>query len=184
MKYLNTLRNQILVARGWMFATVVFALIAAWLAIQLGAATANMPTRLVPYNFDTLDGPVEVTNEARSSEKYLTRLALADLQLYTDWTPQTVEDQFGRFQNRMAPSLYAKKGSALASRAEELADAEGSQSLFVEDASASDGKVRIDGVLHEWQGQERVEDKRVRYELRYTFSGGTPYLEGFRKEER
>jgi len=183
MRYLNALRNQWLAARGWMFATLVFAALAAWLALTLGRAVGDLPTRLVPYDFHTLEGPVEVGSDGRSSEAYLSRIALSDLQLYTDWTPATVASQYARFQNRLTPALYARVGSDLNDAASELADSERSQALFISGTAASDDRVRGHGVLRIWHGSELAEEREKRYELRYRFSGGMPWLAGFRTEE-
>src|SRR5690554_2375802 len=104
MRYVNALRNQWLVARGWMFATFAFALFSGYLLIVLGSTVSKMPTRLIPYEFAATNGPVEVSSNGKASEAYLARLAESDLQNYTDWTPRSVERQYAMFANRMTPA--------------------------------------------------------------------------------
>lgn len=184
MKYLNALRNQWIAARGWMFCTFLLAGLLIYLLQSYMHLSANMPTRLVPYNLSVMEGPVEVgASASHTDEDYLTEIAVADTQLHSTWTPQNVAGQYARFQNRMTPALYAKVGNDLKGRLPDLEDAERSQALFVEDTEALKDTVRVTGRLRAWIGSDQVEDRPIAYEVRYSFSNGVPYVAGFSVEE-
>lgn len=183
MRYLNSLRNQWIVAKAWMFTTVLLAAFCIYLLISLGRAVGDMPTRLVPYGFDALNGPVKVSSTGRTSEEYLAQIATSDLKSYTDWTPRTVRNQYGMFANRMTPPLYAKIGTDLIVRADEIAESERSQAFFISHTEATEEEVRISGTLRVWQGRELLETEQKVYVLGYQYSRGIPKLNAFRSRE-
>lgn len=183
MRYLNALRNQWLIARAWMFTTMLFAAFSVYLLISLGRAVADMPTRLVPYDFEVMNGPVKVSTTGRTSDEYLAKIATSDLKSYTDWTPRTVQNQYGMFANRMTPALYAKIGTDLSVRAEEIADSERSQTFFISHIEAAEDEVRISGTLRAWHGRELLESEQKIYVLGYQYSRGIPKLNAFRSRE-
>ena len=86
MKYLNALRNQWIAARGWMFCTLLLAGLLIYVMQSYVQLSANMPTRLVPYDLHLMQGPVEVGASAGyTDEDYLTEIAVADTQLHSTW---------------------------------------------------------------------------------------------------
>lgn len=184
MRVLNALRNQWLVSRAWMFSTVMFALFSGYLLITLGSTVKDMPTRLIPYEFDAMTGPVEVSSSGRASGEYLARIAESDLKNYTDWTPRTVKRAYGAFANRMAPQLYAQIGADLIAHAETIAASERTQAFFIDKTEAleKENTVRITGTLQVWQGSERIASNRVIYTISYRFSRGVPVINTFKSE--
>lgn len=185
MKYLNALRNQWIAARGWMFCTLLLTGLLIYVLQSYVQLSANMPTRLVPYNLHLMDGPVEVGASADYTDaSYLTEIAIADAQLHSNWTPRNVQKQYARFQNRMTPALYAKVGNDLQARIPDLEKSERTQALFVEGTEALDGTVRVYGRLRAWHGTEQIEDEPIAYRVRYSFSGGVPYVAGFSLEDK
>tara|TARA_B100000678_G_scaffold288118_1_gene295951 strand:- start:1331 stop:1888 length:558 start_codon:yes stop_codon:yes gene_type:complete len=184
MKYLNALRNQWIAARGWMFCTLLLSGLLIYVMQSYVQLSANMPTRLVPYDLHLMEGPVEVgASAAYTDEDYLTEIAVADTQLHSTWTPDNVESQYARFQNRMTPALYAKVGNDLQGRLPDLENSERSQALFVEHTEALDDTVRVTGRLRAWIGSAQVEDRPIAYRVHYAFSDGVPYVAGFSVEE-
>lgn len=180
MRYLNALKNQWLSARAWMFTSLLFAGVSLYLMGQVASMAHNVPVRLVPYEFDTLSGPVEVKQDGTyDDQEYLTTIAMSDLQNYTDWTPYTVENQYGRFSNRMTPALWSKIGTSLMADSSDLANAERSQTFYIDEIRAKDTTVQLTGRLVVWQGQEQVEDMKMLYELTYQPHKGIPKLAKF-----
>lgn len=184
MRYFNALRNQLNIARGWMFTTLIMTVFCAYLLMKLTAATLQTPVRLVPQNFDSMNGYVEVSQKDFSDLEYITAIAVADLQYFTDWTPRTVKSQHSRFVNRMTPSLYAKEGVNLLINAEAHAKSERTQAFFINDVQARKNEVSILGTLEVWQGQERVSNARMTYTLKYTSISGLPKFVSFSAAER
>ncbi|MBM64079.1 MAG: hypothetical protein CL484_14115 [Acidobacteria bacterium] len=185
MKYLNALRNQWIVARSWMFSSLLLAGMLFYMMTSYVQLAGNMPTRLVPYDLHVLEGPVEVGARASHTDgEYLSQIAIADVQLHSSWTPANVASQYGRFQNRMTPALYARAGTDLQARVPDLEDSERSQALFVERSEARDDTVRVYGRLRVWHGSDLVEDDPIVYRVRYSFSNGIPYLAAFSVEEQ
>lgn len=181
MKYLNALRNQALATRSWMISTLFFAFFSAYLLTQIISMARNIPTRLVPYEFDAFNGPVEIENGMEvENQEYLTAIALSDLQNYTDWTAHNVKKQHGRFANRMTPALWAETGTRLMISAEAFSEGERTQSLYVDEIKIFDNTVRITGKLQVWQGIHRVENMNMFYELVYQAHRGMPKIAAFK----
>ena len=180
MRYLNSLKNQWVASRAWMFTSLVFMGFTFYLLGQVASMAHNVPVRLIPYEFDATTGPVEVKQDGTyEDQEYLTTIAMADLQSYTDWTPHTVREQYGRFSNRMTPALWSKTGNAIMADALMLAEGERSQSLYIDEVRIRDTTVQIAGHLQVWQGMERVENMKMLYELTYQPHRGIPKLAVF-----
>jgi|SRR5690554_1403929 len=186
MKFLNSLRNQWLVSRAWMFTTLVLGGMLIYLLSSYVTLSQSMPVRLVPHHFHLADGPMEVgVDSVTTDATYLASIAEADVQFHGTWHPENVERQYARLINRMTPALRSRVGTDLLARIPDLADSERSQVLFLEGAEVSnDGDVvRVYGQLQAWYGSEPVEDQPVTYRLRYAFSNGVPYIASFVEEE-
>lgn len=181
MRYLNALKNQMVASRAWMFSTVFFAFTTLYLVGQVASMANNVPVRLVPYEFDARSGPVEIKEDAEYEDtEYLTTIALSDLQNYTDWTPNTVVKQYGRFANRMTPALWSAMGATLMIDADTLEAGERSQTLYVDNVRIRGRTVQVAGKLQVWQGIERVENMSMLYELTYQAHKGLPKVASFK----
>lgn len=83
----------------------------------------------------------------------------------------------------MTPALHAKVGNDLLARVPDLENSERTQALFVEGTEALDDTVLVTGRLRAWHGTEQIEDESITYRVRYSFSGGVPYVAGFSLED-
>lgn len=185
MRYLNILKNQWLISRAWMMASLVFMLCTVFLVVKLGQSSLDVPVRLIPYEYAANNGYVTIQSDGIGDDKnYLVDIATADIQNYTTWNNRTAEKQYSRFVNRMSPSLYSKQGRLLLEKAKSKAKTEEAQTFFVERAFVSKDKekVNIDGTLTMYQGTEITRRLRMKYALSYNSKNGLPMIDNFKAE--
>lgn len=184
MRYLDLLRNQANTARGWMFSCFVLAVVCMALAIQLVVVAGSQPVRLIPQSFDMSNGYMVVGNVEKDNADYLSAIAIGDIQSFTNWKPNTVENQTARFVNRFSPNLYASAGQKLEMAAKQRAKEQQSQIMQITKTSVKDGVVVIYGDVTMWQAQTRVSDIAMRYEIGYSFINGLPKINNFKAEKK
>ncbi|MBL4795549.1 MAG: hypothetical protein JKY24_08640 [Pseudomonadales bacterium] len=183
-KFVDSLVNQANRARAWFFATMVFALTTMFLAFQLASLASNIPVRLVPYNFSTMENSVEVRNDGLHSNQYLAHIAVADIKLFTDWTDDTVKTQFLRLQTRMSPKLKALQSAHLTAEASQISETNQVQFLVIDsNPQVRNGfEAKISGQIMRWDGSALIVDEHVSYRLSYIWVHGVPYVQSLTKE--
>ncbi len=162
--------------RAWRFAAFIFAGFSLILLLAVLYEAQHSPTTLIPYGLAMATGPVKVTPGGHNNGKYLAYVGQADLSLLLDWTPDTVKDQYDRFMNRMAPSLYAAEqakllGAAIVNKKNDITEA-----FYAKNVSFSGHKVKITGLLNQWSGSALISSHPAVYSLTYAFTDGTPYV--------
>lgn len=141
--------------------------------------SANAPVRLVPYNWATARGIAEVSAIGEESGEYLSHIATADLQLYTNWNPVTVKTQYRRFLNRMAGELYAKESTRLLIESEEHNNKPHSQAFFTRRIHfVNSDTVELEGEQVRWEGDTEILRIKGKYTLQYRWLVGVPYIKG------
>lgn len=174
-------RNKITV---WRNVAIFQALIILVLLFGFIKAINSMPVVLVPQSFEADNGRVRVSSDIGANESYMLYVAEADLKFFTDWTPASVESQYARFLNRMAPSIFGAKSVELVEEAETLKGSGYSQTLTVTSrAMTRGGVVVITGNLIRYIGSEVILSEPVAYRLQYRFvDGRLPLLTRFSGE--
>lgn len=140
--------------------------------------TANAPVRLVPYQYAVNKGIAEVTESGSQTAEYLSHIAVADLKLYTDWTPVTVGVQFRRFLNRMSAQLHAVESTNLILEEKKISGKPYSQAFFTRKVVfVGTDQVEMEGELVRWEGDIEVFRTKGKYTLSYRWVTGMPYLD-------
>lgn len=186
MRYLNVLKNQYLVSRAWMLATLVLIIISVILAIALSKLAGNMPVRLVTYDYATSNGYITVTSDGLAdANEYLLSIAAADVTNYTTWSSRNVVSQHSRFINRLSPALYNKIGKSILDAATNKKTTQEAQTFFIEETKLNPAKntVQIVGLLRMYQGIEVSKSTKMVYELEYNNRNQIPKITSFRAKE-
>jgi hypothetical protein len=176
VKYSDAVANAFSEAKAWRAASLLLGLVVGILAIALVMQSRATPLTLVPMDFATSKGNVTIQptkDFGASSADYIAQLALGDLALVLNWTPENVQVQHMRFMNRMTPDLYAEQNVTLSAQAAEFRSNSTTQSFYPNTTKVGNGdgagssKVIVEGTLVRWTGEKESIRIRVSYVLSY-----------------
>lgn len=170
---------------AWMLCAALLGGVSVLMGFAYISASNSIPVRLIPYNF-AIDGREAVVGPHNEETRhYLAHIALADVNLLSNWTPTTVERQYQRFLRRLTPAYYSQMQVQLFAEGERLSRQPETQALFVKKNPVviNGTAVELYGELKRWQGQTEVLSKRYVYRLDYEFVKGVPYLKSMSKKE-
>lgn len=186
--YMDVVANAFGELKAWRTATFIFAALCAFLGFSLVKQAANAPTYLVPYELaTTAKKPGEPLNKGLAikvqpgsfSADYLQLVATADLNLVLNWTPKTIEAQYGRFFSRMTPELYKTQNIQLMEEMQKFASGSTTQSFYPGSVRLHEQTLALEvsGVLVRWVGEKEVFRQNVTYTISYKESGGMLYVD-------
>jgi len=136
-----------------------------------------MPVRLVPYEFATYNGVYKIEPNGAANAEYMAYIAESDIKLFTDWTPQTIGQQYFRFLNRCAPELYAAKNVELISEAQQVNSSSYSQVFYPSERKyLGPGRIQVSGQLTRYVGERIVLQVAAVYTVSYRFFNGLPSM--------
>lgn len=186
-QYLDVVSNAFKTSSAWRSAFFVSGAIAVALAFALISSAKNTPVVLVPQNFAMESGNMKVTTNGEirgTSSEYLADVALGDLAMILDFTPDNVVTQYQRFFNRLTSSLYGAEKDTLLGQAKELEKKGITQSFFPSDVRVTpDGKmVYVKGTQIRWTAGKEMQRVNIRYRITYTFYKGYLHISDLRQE--
>lgn len=176
--YLDIIANAFNEAKAWRMAALSLGAAVVFLTGALIFTTQNVPTVLVPHDFAANGARMKVTTNGEirgTSQEYLVNLAVSDLGLITNFTPDTVVAQYERFLNRTTDSLYGSQAAALRDEAKSLKKESTTQAFFPSAqtrASADGTKVEVSGTLIRWLSDREVIRTSVTYVITYSVFRG------------
>jgi type IV conjugative transfer system protein TraE len=181
VKYTDAVANAFSEAKAWRAACLVVGLVAGVLAIALAIQSNSTPVTLVPANFAASTGKVTINPKkgfGSVSPDYVSQMALGDLGLVLNWTPQTVRIQYQRFLNRMTPELYAEQNIKLLTQAGEFESNSTTQSFYpdVTKVSVDGNTVVANGTLVRWTGEKESIRVKATYTITYAKSEGYAHV--------
>lgn len=162
--------------RGWRYAAFLISAVAIALLVALIYVATHQAVTLVPYRFSSAKGPVKVSPSSATNGAYLSYVALADLGLVLDWTPDTVKDQLDRFSNRLTPALYAQEQAGLIAAARLDKKNDITEAFYPHTVQYSGNTVQVSGQLVRYAGSILLSASPKNYALTYVFTQGTPYV--------
>lgn len=187
--YLDTISNAFNEAKAWRMASLGLGAALVFMTGALIFVTQNNPTVLVPFDFAANNARVKVTTNGEirgTSSEYLVNVALSDLSLISNFTPETVQTQYERFLNRTTESLYASQGTSLRAEAKQLRSDATTQAFFPNDKTRvnEDGtKVEVSGTLIRWIADREVVRQPVTYVIAYSVFRGYFHIKDVRTLE-
>jgi type IV conjugative transfer system protein TraE len=181
VKYTDAVANAFSEAKAWRAASVLLGLVVGILSIALVMQSRATPLTLVPYDFATSKGNITVQptkDFSESSPDYLAQLALGDLALVLNWTPENVELQHQRFLNRMTPELYAEQNVAMMTQAVEFKSNSTTQSFYPTTTKVGNkgSQVVVEGTLVRWTGEKESVRVHVTYTITYAKTRGFAHV--------
>jgi type IV conjugative transfer system protein TraE len=173
VKYTDAVANAFSEAKAWRAASVLLGLVVGILAIALVMQSRATPLTLVPMDFATSKGgPITIQptkDYSESSPDYLAQIALGDLALVLNWTPENVEVQHQRFLNRMTTELYAEQNVSMLTQAAEFKSSSTTQSFYPSTTrvGTKGSQVIVEGTLVRWTGEKESIRAKVIYTISY-----------------
>jgi hypothetical protein len=150
--YLDVVANAFSTVQAWRTTTFFLGALAAFLAYQLVHQSQNTPVILVPYDLAANGTNMKVVTNGEirgTSVEYMANVAMADLGLILNFTPDNVITQYRRFLNRVTESLYGQQSAMLLAQADDLKLKGVTQSFYT-----SDVRVKADGATVEVEGTQ------------------------------
>lgn len=172
-QYLDVVANAFKAAQAWRFASFVLAGVIAMLAFFMVHQSRNTPVVLVPYELASSGEKmtVPVNGELRgTSFEYMANMALSDLSLILNFTPDNVISQHQRFLNRVTEELYGTQNSALLAQAQEYKGRALTQSFYPTSVKVSPDstQVEVSGTQLRWVGGKESVRSSVTYVVTYS----------------
>lgn len=172
VKYTDAVANAFSEAKAWRAASVLLGLVVGILAIALVMQSRATPLTLVPADFASFKGPLTIQptkDYGEASPDYLAQIALGDLALVLNWTPENVEVQHQRFLNRMTTELYAEQNVTMLTQAAEFKSSSTTQSFYPgrTKVSSKGSSVIVEGTLVRWTGEKESIRVKVIYTISY-----------------
>lgn len=171
--YLQVVNNAFQAKSAWRYASFVLGAISVLLAHALISSVNNQPVVLITHEMASSTGrmTVKTSGEIRgTSDEYTANVAMADLGLILNFTPDNIITQHRRFLNRVTESLYSTSAQKLLADAELLKADNISQSfhpLKVQVSSKGD-KVYVSGVQIRYHGTSELQRENLEYVLTYS----------------
>ena len=171
-KYTDAVANAFSEAKAWRTTSLALMLLCGVLAFSLIYQSRTTPYILVPSDFATAQGNVKITPNqpyGTTSPDYLSQIALGDLALALNWTPNNVEVQTKRFFNRMTVDLYTEQNVAMMQQALSYKSSGMSQSFYPSTTKVkpNSNEVTVDGYLVRWTGEKESLRANVTYTITY-----------------
>lgn len=187
--YLDSIANAFNEAKAWRMATMALGAAVVFLTGALVFTAQNVPTVLVPHDFAANNARVKVTTNGEirgTSQEYLANLALSDVSLVMNFTPETVVTQYERFLNRTSESLYGSQSLALREEAKGLKKDGVTQAFFPDErtkVSIDGNAVEVSGTIIRWMADREVLRQSARYRITYSVYRGYFHIKDLRSAE-
>ena len=117
-----------------------------------------------------------------TSSEYVANMALSDLSLVLNFTPDNVMTQHQRFLNRVTEDLYASSQVTMMAQAKENKSQAVTQSFFPSDVNISpDGaKAEVSGTQLRWLAGKEILRSTVKYAITYKVYKGYMHVADLR----
>lgn len=176
--FLDAVANAFSEAKAWKASTLALGIVSGLLTMGLLYKASDQNVILIPHNVAANEGRmvVDPNKPLNSSAEYLQSLAISDLALILNWTPETVTKQYQRFLNRTTEDLYARENIRLLTEAREHEKAVVTQTFVPKDVrlDLANKRVVADGFLIRWTGDK--ETIRIKATFIVTYQQHRGYL--------
>lgn len=171
---------------AWKSASFLFAGMTIAFAYLFVSQVRNAPSILVPYEVAIAKGSMAVSTNGEirgSSSEYMANIALADLGLILNFTPDNVLTQHQRFLNRLTEELYGSQRESLLAQASEYKQSAVTQAFYPSSIKVSTDSTRVElvGTQIRWIGGKDIRTA-VTYILTYKSYKGFAHVSDLRQK--
>jgi type IV conjugative transfer system protein TraE len=184
--YLEVVANAFKAAQAWRAATFALGVVVAILAFALVQSARNATVILLPHDLATIDQKMTVplSGELRgTSVEYVANIAMADLALILNFTPDNVLTQHQRFLNRLTETLYGSQREVLLAQAAEMKQRNITQAFFPTEVRVSPDSTtaQVSGTQIRYIGGKETMRLRVQYTITYSVHRGYMHVSDLRQ---
>jgi type IV conjugative transfer system protein TraE len=185
--YLDVVANAFKTAQAWRTATFVVGAVAIALAFALVSSTRNTPVVLVPESLATSSDRMTVTTNGEikgTSNEYVANVAMGDLSLILNFTPENVVTQHKRFLNRVTDDLYVQQKETLLAQATQLKSDNITQSFFPSEVRVTPegNSAVIQGTQIRYVGGKEMQRVSLTYVISYKVYKGYMHVADLHQE--
>ena len=188
-QYLEVVANAFQAVRAWKLATFTLAGLVVILTFALIHSARNASVILVPFELATSGKEMRIplNGEIRgTSSEYVANMALSDLSLILNFTPDSVLTQHQRFLNRVTEDLYATSQGEMIAQAKDFKAQNVTQSFFPSDVTVSpDGSTaKVTGTQLRSMAGKEVMRSTLTYIVTYKVFKGYMHVADLRPESK
>jgi len=185
--FLSSVNRAFSEVRAWKTATLILGVVSVLLAWQLVRTVANQPVVLVPFNMATDNERMSVATNGEirgTNAEYLANIALSDIALITDFTPDNVLTTYKRFLNRLTDPVFASQENKLLAQAADYKQRGVTQSFFpVGVKTTPDGKLmEVTGTLVQSIAGKETTRSTLTYAISYQVYKGFLHVSDLRQK--
>ena len=176
-KYLNLLANESSKSQSWMLVSFFMFGFCVYLGFLLKNTINELPVRLIPFEAHINKGVIETSKNGTDNQAYIQMISRADIDLLTQFSPETAVKRAKQLSNRFIPDSATKLKSTLTQQAEENTENKITQSYLITNLSSRNGnEVLVEGVMKRWEAGELISDSKAKYAIKYFYISGIPMI--------
>lgn len=185
-KYADAVSNAFNTAQAWKYASFLLGAVSLVLAFFLIEASRNTPVVLIPYGAATSTSKLVVSGNqpGATSPEYYSEIAMADLSMILDVTPNDITQQYQRFLTRLTPDLYGRQNASLMGQATNLQNQGITQSFYPLRISVDPQKeqVTVSGEQVQYLGGSETSRSNISYVVTYQETHGYLLISDLRQK--
>lgn len=180
--YPDVIVNAFKSVQAWKSLSMVLIGILIFETISLLWLASHQTAILIPQHMARDKGVIKVDLGAPFNADYLTSVAKGDVYPLLNWTPDSIDTQYGLFMSRLSPALYDAQREVLMAEMKEHKDEGLTQSFYVTRTFVKGADVTLRGILVRSAGGREIFRGPAAYELNYSDAGGgVPVVSGVRQ---
>lgn len=180
--YPDVIVNAFKSVQAWKSLSMVLIGILIFETIALLWLASHQTALLIPQHLPRDKGAIKVDLGSPYSPDYVTAVAKGDAYSLLNWTPDSIEQQYGMFMSRLTPALYDAQRQVLLNESKMHREEGLTQSFYVTRSFVADNEVTLHGILVRATGGREIFRGSAVYTLTYTDTGGgVLYVSGVRQ---
>lgn len=170
--YPDVIVNAFKSVQAWKSLSMVLIGILIFETIALLWLASHQTALLIPQHLPHDKGSIKVDLGSPFSPDYLTAVAKGDAYSLLNWTPDSIDQQYGMFMSRLTPSLYDAQREVLLGESKTHREEGLTQSFYVTRSFVADNEVTLHGILVRATGGREIFRGPAAYTLTYSHAGG------------
>jgi len=180
--YPDVIVNAFKSVQAWKSLSMVLIGILIFETITLLWLASHQTALLIPQHLPRDKGAIKVDLGSPFTPDYLTALAKGDAYALLNWTPDSIDGQYGLFMSRLTPALYDAQREVLLAEVKSHKDDGLTQSFYVTRSFVKDNEVTLRGILVRAAGGREIFRGPAAYTLGYSDAGsGVLVVSGVRQ---
>jgi hypothetical protein len=170
--YPDVIVNAFKSVQAWKYLSMVLIGILIFETLTLCWVASHQTALLIPQQLPRDKGAIKVDLGSPFSPDYLTAVAKGDAYSLLNWTPDSIDAQYGLFISRLTPALYDTQREQLLAEAKAHNEEGLTQSFYVTRSFVKENEVTLRGILVRSTGGREVYRGPAAYALSYADGGG------------